>query len=110
MIIYNVTVKIDVEVHDEWLQWMQTVHIIEVLRTGFFYDAQIARLLEQDEREGISYSVQYTCKDMATLQKYSTDHAPRLQTEHAKRYKGKFVAFRTLLERVDKLTVTREGE
>ncbi|MBT6440423.1 MAG: DUF4286 family protein, partial [Flavobacteriales bacterium] len=26
MIIYNVTVKINNEVHDEWLQWMKETH------------------------------------------------------------------------------------
>jgi hypothetical protein len=29
---------------------------------------------------------------------YQRDHAPRLQKEHSEKYKGKFVAFRTLLE------------
>lgn len=108
MILYNVTVKIDTKVHEEWLQWMQTVHIIDVLRTGLFLDAQISRVLGQDESEGITYAIQYSCKDMATLQKYSTTYAPKLQVEHTERYKGKFVAFRTLLEVVDKFSVTKD--
>ncbi len=98
MILYNVTVKIDPDVHDEWLQWMKEVHIPEVMGTGLFLDNRLAKVLLQDEADGITYSFQYTCTDMATLQKYMGLHAPYLQKAHTDRYKDKFVAFRTLLE------------
>lgn len=98
MILYNVTVKIDPDVHDEWLQWMREVHIPEVMATGLFLDNRIAKVLLQDESDGVSYSFQYSCADMATMQKYTALHAPYLQKAHGERYKDKFVAFRTLLE------------
>jgi hypothetical protein len=98
MILYNVTVKIDSEVHEEWLKWMLEVHIPEVMETGLFLDNRIAKVLLQDESDGISYSFQYSCADMATMQKYMGQFAPHLQKAHAERYKDKFVAFRTLLE------------
>ena len=37
-IIYNVTVNIDDSVHDEWLEWMQTQHIPDVMSTGYFLE------------------------------------------------------------------------
>jgi hypothetical protein len=98
MILYNVTVKIDHDVHDEWLKWMKEVHIPEVMASGIFDSNRIARILLQDESDGISYSFQYSCKDMATMQKYTAIHAPALQKAHAERYKDKFVAIRTLME------------
>ena len=101
MILYNVTVKINTEVHDDWLHWMKTIHIPDVMNTQLFKAYQIARVLGQDEEDGITYAIQYSCPDMKTLQQYSTQHAPALQKEHTKRYEGKFVAFRTLLEIVE---------
>lgn len=98
MILYNVTVKIDLDVHDEWIQWMRDEHIPEVMATGMFEAHRIARVLLQDESEGITYSFQYTCKDMATLQKYTAQFAPALQKDVKDRYSDKFVAFRTVLE------------
>jgi hypothetical protein len=98
MILYNVTVKIDHEAHDEWLQWMREVHVPEVMATGLFLEHRLAKVLLQDDTEGHTYSFQYTCKDMATMQKYMGSHAPALQASHTARYKDKFVAFRTLLE------------
>jgi hypothetical protein len=98
MILYNVTVKIDHEVHDEWLKWMKEIHIPEVMATGIFDSNRIARILLQDESDGISYSFQYSCKDMAAMQQYTAVHAPALQKAHGERYKDKFVAIRTLME------------
>jgi hypothetical protein len=97
MIVYNVTVNIDESVHQEWLRWMKNTHIPDVMSTGYFIDNRICRLLNVED-EGATYSIQYTCKNRKDYEDYLEKHAPRLQKEHAERYKDKFVAFRTLLE------------
>lgn len=97
MIIYNVTVNIEKDVHDEWLEWMKTKHIPDVMATGFFLENKLCKVLV-DEEQGITYSFQYTCKNMEDLKEYQRLHAPRLQKEVADKYANKFVAFRTLLE------------
>ena len=97
MIIYNVTVKVDNDVHDEWMEWMRSIHIPEVMATQKFIDHQVAKVLV-DDADGITYSFQYKCQSMDKLEEYYADHAPALQRDHAKKYKDKFVAFRTLLE------------
>ncbi|MCH2023016.1 MAG: DUF4286 family protein [Saprospiraceae bacterium] len=98
MIIYNVTVKINNEVHSDWLEWMKKVHVADVMQTGYFISNQIARVLGQDETDGITYAIQYICNDMKALHEYTINEAPALQKEHTERYQGKFVAYRTLLE------------
>jgi hypothetical protein len=97
MIIYNVTVNIEHDVHEEWLKWMKTEHVPDVMKTSCFIENKICKVLV-DEEQGITYSFQYTAPDMQTLEKYQRDHAPRLQKEHNDRFANKFVAFRTLLE------------
>jgi hypothetical protein len=97
MIIYNVTVNIENDVREEWLQWMKTKHIPDVMDTGYFIENKICKVLV-DEEQGTTYSIQYTCKNMDKLKEYQHHHAPRLQKEHTDRYANKFVAFRTLLE------------
>ncbi|MBL0328307.1 MAG: DUF4286 family protein [Bacteroidetes bacterium] len=97
MIIYNVTINIEKDVHDEWLEWMKTKHIPDVMATGFFLENKLCKVLV-DEEQGITYSFQYTSKNMEDLKEYQRLHAPRLQKEVADRYANKFVAFRTLLE------------
>ena len=99
MIVCNVTVKIEKSVKDEWLQWMQAVHIPDVMSTGYFEDHRVARVLV-DEDDGFTYSIQYRIESIEKLSEYQSKDAPRLQAEHSKRYEGKYVAFRTLLEEV----------
>jgi len=100
MIIYNVTVNVDFDIHDDWLSWMQTVHIPEVMNTGLFLESKISRILAEEEG-GKSYAIQYLCESMETYEKYKNEFAVEMQQKHTERYAGKFVAFRTLL-RVEK--------
>lgn len=96
MIIYNVTISlVDPKIEEEWLHWMITKHIPNVMNTGCFLNYKICKLMVEDE---ITYAIQYTCKDLATLEEYQTEFSPVLQTEHNEKYKGKFGAFRSLLE------------
>ncbi len=99
MIIYNVTVQLDKEVHQEWLQWMKNKHIPEVMASGQFLDYRIFRLIDESE-EVVTYACQYQCESMDNIHRYQETYAPALQADHRKRYDGRFVAFRTLLEDV----------
>lgn len=101
MIIYNVTVKINQEVQEEWLRWMKTEHIPRVMNSGMFIEYRISRLLEQDESDGVTYAIQYLCNSMDQYETYRQEFAPALQQEHSDKYKDKFVAFRTVMEVVE---------
>ncbi|HHZ81310.1 MAG TPA: DUF4286 family protein [Flavobacteriales bacterium] len=98
MIIYNVTIKIGHEIHEEWLGWMKETHMPDVLQTGCFLEHKICRLLDQDESDGITYNIQYLCESAEMIEKYQAEFAPALQQKHSEKYKDRFVAFRTLME------------
>jgi hypothetical protein len=101
MIIYNVTINVDDDIHDDWLKWMKEKHIPDVMSTGKFIDYKICKVLTRQEDEvGTTYAIQYTCNSINDYELYQKEDAPRLQEEHSIRYKNKFVAFRTLLELV----------
>ncbi len=104
MILYNVTVNIDLSVHDEWLQWMKEVHIPDVMATGLFLENKMCRI-HAEEEGGKSYSIQYLAKSWAEYNQYQEIFAPKLQREHTLKYQGKFAAFRTLLEVVHQQSV-----
>jgi len=97
MIIYNVTTQIDPSVHDEWLAWMKTIHIPDVMKTGYFIENRMLKVLGE-EADGNTYSIQYTCKTMNDFLEYESKAAPKFREEYNRRYKDKFVIFRTLLE------------
>lgn len=97
MILYNVTVKIRNEVHDDWLKWMREIHIPDVMKTGLFLEHKFCRIFE-DDPDGVTYAIQYFTKNMEDFQRYQTEFAADLQKEHTERYKDMYVAFRTLME------------
>lgn len=101
MVLYNVTVKIENSVMDEWLQWMRQVHVPEVMQTGSFLSYRINRVISMQDTDGVTFAFQYLCKDMATLHQYQIRYAPALQKAHTDRYKDQFVAFRTVLEVIE---------
>lgn len=101
MILYNVTVNIEDDAHDEWVEWMQTVHIPDVMRTGMFVDFSFSKLLtRQHDETGTTYVIQYLAESMTHYEKYRDEFAAALQEETRKKFEGKFVAFRTLMEKV----------
>lgn len=100
MILYSVTVNIDQTIEQEWLKWMRESHIPKVMETGMFYENKIFKLLVEEE-QGTTYSFQYSAKSIVEINKYLNECAPKLQQEHAEKYKDKFVAFRSMLESVD---------
>ncbi|MFM7644312.1 MAG: DUF4286 family protein [Sphingomonadales bacterium] len=100
MVIYNVTVSIDLAVAKEWLSWMRSKHIPDVLKTGCFLECRLSRV-KGEEEGGLTYSVMYLAKDQATLDRYQSEFAPDLQQEHSLLYQGKFAAFRTTLDLIE---------
>ena len=98
MLIYNVTINIDESAHDEWLTWMKDKHVPDMLATGKFSHAKMAKVLVEEDMGGITYSVQYTTKDRTTLESYYKEDAERLRGDALKLFADKSVAFRTELE------------
>ncbi len=96
MYIYNVTINIEDEVHNEWITWMQKEHIPAMIATGKFSKALMTRVVIDEEMGGTTYSIQYTTESKAMLERYYEENAEELRAE-SNRFAGKFVAFRTEL-------------
>jgi hypothetical protein len=102
-IIYNVTVNVDDDIHQEWLTWMREVHIPEVMATGLFLSNRMLRVVTQlgEEDSGTTYAIQYTLKEIKDFLTYSDNYAPALRQKTLDKYGNKAIAFRTLLEVVE---------
>src|SRR5260221_7279039 len=95
MILYVVSIKIQQSVHDDWMKYMQQVHIPDVMKTGCFTNCVLSRVLEPASEQGwTAYSIQYACDSLENYQRYRQEFAVGLQEEHTRRYAGKFRAER----------------
>ncbi|MBK9338435.1 MAG: DUF4286 family protein [Lewinellaceae bacterium] len=98
MLLYNVTVTIDLDVHEDWLRWMRETHIPDVMATGMFRSWRMSRMIGHEHEDSEIYSMQYLVEDMEHLRRYMDVFAPDLQRQHQQRYEGKYAAFRTVME------------
>ncbi|MBS1618808.1 MAG: DUF4286 family protein [Bacteroidetes bacterium] len=100
MIVYNVTLKVDLEVHELFLRWLKEDHIPRVMETGCFTGYKVFRVMEEHQADGITYAVQYHTTDTARYFDYQNNHAPAFQKEMREVWPDKYAAFRTLLREV----------
>ena len=101
MILYNVTVNVEQSVEPEWLKWMRTEHMLDVLNTGMFATAKIFRLLDVEQSEGTTtYAVQYFAETREHYDRYQQEFASGLQEEAHLKFGNKTMSFRTLMEEV----------
>ena len=99
MFIYNVTVNLENSIATDWVDWMKSRHIPDVMATGCFLSHRLCKVLADDQGE--TYSVQYFFNAPEDIERYQLNHAPALQSEHRKRYGEKALAFRTLLQVIE---------
>lgn len=101
MIIYSVTISIDETVETEWTEWMQKIHIPEVMNTGKFISCRFSKLTSHKEEGWRNYSAQYTCHSQLDLEDYQLNFAPDLQQKSLEKFADKMHAFRTELEVIE---------
>ena len=98
MIIYNVTTKVTNNINDAWLRWMKHEQIPAIMNTGLFHDCRICRLLEQDDQDGPTYSIQYFTDTLENYQTYLEEHASAFRQSAYDLFGSQFISFRTVMQ------------
>ncbi|MES2430068.1 MAG: DUF4286 family protein [Bacteroidota bacterium] len=101
MIVYNVTSQVHHSIQNEWLQWMKTEHIPEMINTGCFTHAIILQLLEVDTSEGPTYAVQYFAESKSLYNNYIENFSPSIRKKSLSKWGDKFIAFRSVMQVVN---------
>ncbi|MEX2513966.1 MAG: DUF4286 family protein [Cyclobacteriaceae bacterium] len=101
MILYNVTINIDEEKEDEFIEWMKSNHIPKVMNTGLFFEFRFFRLLQENNGDGVNYATQFYAQTLEELERYQGRYAEDLRKEFKDKFGSHFVSFRTVLESVE---------
>ncbi len=97
-IVYSVTVKPDKDIESEYVHWLKSEHINEVLNTGCFDSYRFYKVLTEDETDGASYNIQYTTTEMSRYFDYINTYATNMRSKGKEKFGEKFHAFRTVLK------------
>lgn len=100
MIIYNVTVKVELPIATAWLDWLQKEHIPEVIATGCFTHANVLHLFEQDDEEGITYAIQYHTLSPDLYDKYIGEFAATMRKKAIDKWGDRFIAYRSVMKKI----------
>jgi len=101
VIVYNVTTKAHHSICNNWLQWIKEEHIPDIINTGCFTHATVLQLLETDDSEGPTYTVQYFAESKALYNNYMEKHAATMRQKAFDKWGDKFIAFRSLMLLID---------
>lgn len=99
MILYCVSITIDADIESEWVDWMNRIHVPDVVSTGCFTECSIYKVVESEAVDP-SYVMQYHCPSLQEYHRYQDNFAPALQKEHSDKFAGRFRGVRQLLEEV----------
>lgn len=100
MILYNVTIILDDEIHKEWLNWMKIKQIPDVMNTGCFVSNRMLKVVDSPN-EGHTYCVQYISDTLEKLNEFKQIHEHLIQVNTPEQFNNKLVTFQTIMEFIE---------
>jgi Domain of unknown function (DUF4286) len=100
MIVYNITMKVNHDIVNEWIEWQKQEHIPEIMATKMFDDYKMYRLLEHDDEEGSTFTVQYFASSIEKYHEYISSFAPALRDKAFAKWGNQFTGFRSVMKLV----------
>jgi hypothetical protein len=101
MIVYNLSIKVSSEIHQDWVQWQKQEHIPGIMATGYFTGYKFFHLLEQDDPDAIIYIIQCFASSIKEYEAYINEEAPQLHKKAIEKWGDQFITFRTVMESVN---------
>lgn len=100
MLIYNVTTHVEPSIESQWIEWMNTKHLVEMMATQKFTKVLLFKVVTNNDAQGKSYAVQYHCKNRTIFKKYLKEDATRLRKSAIEKFGNQILSFRTELEQI----------
>ncbi len=100
MIVYNITSNVAHEVIDKWMSWLNEIHIPEIMETGVFNEYKFLQLLDIDETDGKTYTLQLICDDEQACRKYINEVGPTFIQKSELMWGNSVYNFRSILKSV----------
>ena len=91
----------DASIQDEWLKWLKEDHVPLILSTGCFITATISRLLEADDVEGPTYTIQYHAESKGLYNRFIEKFAGEVRQKSFDKWGNRFIAFRSVMQVVN---------
>ena len=99
MVIYNITLKIDLDTHESVVDWIVATQL-EMENDQFTSPPKLFRLLDVDVTDGITYCLQYYFTDISSYNLHRADADYVFRENLSGLFTDKFVIFSSILSEV----------
>ena len=100
MFIYNITMQVEASVHQDWYNWVNTSFIPEMLSTKKFTKAVLSEVLQDENQDSFTYSVQFFVPTETHLEAYKQAYASEIEAKISL-FKTRVVSFSSTLKIID---------
>lgn len=101
MYTYSLTLSLEPEIEQQWLDYIKAEHIPALEECGYFDKIAVHQILEPEpEDKSVTYNIQLVVGTMEHLRLYMKQEAPRIHGKHDKTFAKKFHAMDALLKNV----------
>ncbi len=97
MIIYNVTIKADLDISKFLKSWIIDDYLPEISKIDRVADAKLFRLLNVDVEDGITYCLQFYFEDMTNYNLFVAVDEMKFKNEILAKFSDKMILFSSLL-------------
>ncbi|MBR3951935.1 MAG: DUF4286 family protein [Bacteroidaceae bacterium] len=101
MLIYNTTFHCEKSTYDEFVTWMRTQYIPVAVQHKGVSEPRMARIMTQDENEGISISVQFCTASLDSLSTWYETCGAKLVEQLEKKFQQRVAGFSTIMQQID---------
>jgi hypothetical protein len=101
MLIFNTTYLVADKMHGTWHKWLYEHYIPSMLESGYFDKPQVAKVLTNEQQEGVSFSVQFHISTMDLLESWNEKYAQAFLADFTKRFGQEVLLFSTVLEIIE---------
>ncbi|MEO6330814.1 MAG: DUF4286 family protein [Ginsengibacter sp.] len=100
MFVYNLTVKVNNTILHNWIQWLKGEHIPEVMATNLFVETKFLKLLEPDDSEAATFTLQCFTDSREKYNKYIAIYSNILTEKALQKWGDNFISFGTFMQTV----------
>ena len=100
MIIFNTTYLVHPQLEQKFLTWMKQTYIPQVKEVGLLQNPRLFKVLT-DEKEGISFSLQWEAETVACMGQFGKNHQSQLEALVSKTFGESVLFFSTHLKEYD---------
>lgn len=101
MLIYNTTFHCEKSCYDEFVAWMRAEFIPAATQHKGVSEPRMARIMAQEENDGISISVQFNTASLDTLSAWYEACGGALVKQLESKFQQRVVGFSTIMQQIE---------